>query len=283
MSKLAQQGFLTIAQNTADVDYLRLAYVQAMSIKLTMPGSQYAVIVDEETLSTVTDSHKKVFDHIITLSQDHAKVDTWKLANEWQVFSLTPFKETIKLESDILFTRSIEHWWTAFRLRDVVLSLGCRDYQGQPGKSRRYRKIFDDNSLPDTYNGLMYFRYSQLAHDFFSQAKQVYANWEFIRDRVLVNCRDEYPTTDLVYSIVANNLGVESCTLPGCDFINFTHMKNNINNWPETTPWPELVLSELDLPMIRINNVNQYQPLHYQDKNWVTNTIVERYESCLQN
>ena len=283
MSKLAQQGFLTIAQNTADVDYLRLAYVQAMSIKLTMPGSQYAVIVDEETLLKVTDNHKKVFDHIITLPQDHAKVDAWKLANEWQVFSLTPFKETIKLESDILFTRNINHWWTAFRLRDVVLSLGCRDYQGQPGKSRRYRKIFDDNSLPDTYNGLMYFRYSQLAHDFFSQAKQVYANWEFIRDNVLVNCRDDYPTTDLVYAIVANNLGVELCTLPGCDFINFTHMKNSINNWPETTPWPGLVLSELDLPMIRINNVNQYQPLHYQDKNWITNETIERYESCLQN
>ena len=283
MSKLVQQGFLTIAQNTDYVDYLRLAYVQAMSIKLTMPGSQYAVIVDEETLLKVTDSHKKVFDHIITLPQDHAKVDAWKLANEWQVFSLTPFKETIKLESDILFTRNINHWWTAFRLRDVVLSLGCRNYQGQPGKSRRYRKIFDDNSLPDTYNGLMYFRYSQLAHDFFSQAKQVYANWEFIRDNVLVNCRDDYPTTDLVYAIVANNLGVELCTLPGCDFINFTHMKNSINNWPETTPWPGLVLSELDLPMIRINNVNQYQPLHYQDKNWITNETIERYESCLQN
>lgn len=283
MSKLAQQGFLTIAQNTADVDYLRLAYVQAMSIKLTMPGSQCAVIVDGETLLEVTDSHKKVFDHIITLPQDYAEVDSWKLANEWQVFSLTPFKETIKLESDILFTRSIDHWWTAFRLRDVVLSLGCRDYQGQISKSRRYRKIFDDNSLPDTYNGLMYFRYSQLAHDFFSQAKQVYVNWEFIRDNVLVNCRDDHPTTDLVYAIVANNLGVELCTLPGCDFINFTHMKNNINNWPETTPWPELVLSELDLPMIRINNVNQYQPLHYQDKNWITDNMVERYESCLQN
>jgi len=44
-----QQGFLTIAQNTDTVDYLQLAYVQAMSIKLTMPGSKYAVIVDSAT------------------------------------------------------------------------------------------------------------------------------------------------------------------------------------------------------------------------------------------
>ena len=47
----AQQGFMTIAQNTADVDYLRLAYVQAMSIKLTMPDSLYAVAVDKNTFA----------------------------------------------------------------------------------------------------------------------------------------------------------------------------------------------------------------------------------------
>ena len=66
MRKLAhqsQQGFLTIAQNST-VDYLRLAYVQAMSIKLTMPGSEYAVIVDQKTNQQITDSHKKVFDYI---------------------------------------------------------------------------------------------------------------------------------------------------------------------------------------------------------------------------
>ena len=45
----AQRGFLTIAQNSNDTDYLTLAYLQAMSIKLTMPQSLYAVLVDEYT------------------------------------------------------------------------------------------------------------------------------------------------------------------------------------------------------------------------------------------
>jgi hypothetical protein len=281
MSKLAQQGFLTIAQNT-DVDYLRLAYVQAMSIKSTMPGSLYAVIVDDSTLAQVTDQHRRVFDYIIPMPVDHAKDDSWKLANEWQVFNLTPFKETIKLESDIVFTRSIAHWWTTFRLRDVVLSIGCKDYQGNPGTSRRYRQVFDANKLPDVYNGLMYFRYSQTAKNFFSFARQIYTNWDLTTQQ-LKNYRDQQPTTDLVYAIVANHLGIELCTLPTCDFINFTHMKNSINNWPEGIPWTEMVLSELDLPMIRINNVNQYHPLHYQEKSWVTDELVQRYEQCLQN
>lgn len=278
MQKLEQQGFLTVAQNS-DVDYLRLAYVQAMSIKLTMPNSKYAVIVDEATLAQVTDKHRRVFDHIIPMPVDYAKDDVWKLANEWQVFDLTPFKETIKIESDILFTRSIDHWWSAFRLRDVVLSLGCKDFQGRTGQSRRYRQIFDDNDLPDTYNGLMYFRYSQAAHDFFKVAKQVWRNWDLITPQ-LKNFRDETPSTDLVYAITAKLQGVESCTLPQCDFINFTHMKNSINKWPESTPWPDLVISEFDLPMIRINNVNQYHPIHYQDKTWITDDVVERFENA---
>lgn len=277
MPKLEQQGFLTIAQNTQDVDYLQLAYVQAMSVKLTMPGSKYAVLVDADTLAAVTDKHRRVFDYVIEMPIDDAKDQTWKLANEWQVCGLSPFKETIKLESDLIFTRSIDHWWTLFRLRNIVISLGCKDYQGQLGTSRRYRRVFDDNNLPDVYTGLMYFRYTQEAYEFFEIVKACYRHWDIVSAQ-LKNYRDTQPTTDLVFAIAAKHMGLETCTLPSVDFINFTHMKNAINQWPETTPWPKMVVSELDLPMIRINNVNQYHPFHYQDKDWITAEVVERFE-----
>lgn len=277
MPKLEQQGFLTIAQNTQDVDYLQLAYVQAMSVKLTMPGSKYAVLVDADTLAAVTDKHRRVFDYVIELPVDDAVDQSWKLANEWQVCGLSPFKETIKLESDLIFTRSIDHWWTLFRLRNIVISLGCKDYQGQLGTSRRYRRVFDDNNLPDVYTGLMYFRYTQEAYEFFEIVKACYRHWDIVSAQ-LKNYRDTQPTTDLVFAIAAKHMGLETCTLPSVDFINFTHMKNAINQWPETTPWPKMVVSELDLPMIRINNVNQYHPFHYQDKDWITAEVVERFE-----
>ena len=276
----AQQGFMTIAQNTADVDYLRLAYVQAMSIKLTMPDSLYAVAVDKNTLAQVTEQHRKVFDYVITIENDLAQDETWKLSNEWQAFYLTPFKETIKLESDIVFTRSIAHWWTAFRLKNVVLSTGCRDYKQELSNSREYRKLFDDNELPDTYNGLMYFRYTREATQFFALAEQIFKNWAHLRDNVLLNCRDNNPTTDVVYALTAKLIGVEDCTLP-MDFINFVHMKPAINKWT-STPWPELVMCETDLPMVRIANTNQYHPIHYHEKTWVTDELVKEYEDELR-
>jgi|TARA_R110000782_G_scaffold16655_1_gene47466 hypothetical protein len=277
------RGFLTIAQNTDGVDYLRLAYAQAMSIKLTMPDSQYCVIVDKSTNEQITDEQRLVFDHIRVLDEDYAKQDEWKLANEWQVFNLSPYKETIKVESDILFTRSIEHWWHAFRLRDIVLSLGTRDFKGKQAKSRVYRKIFDANQLPDVYNGLMYFRYSKTASEFFEIAEQVFKQWETVKENILKGFNYEEASTDVVYAITAKTLGVELCTLPDCDFINFTHMKNAINDWPDDKSWTEMIMTEIDLPMIRINNVNQYHPVHYQDKNWLTDEIIERYKECLHN
>ena len=277
------RGFLTIAQNTDGVDYLRLAYAQAMSIKLTMPGSQYCVIVDQDTNKQITDEQRLVFDHVQVLDKDYAKQDEWKLANEWQVFNLSPYKETIKVESDILFTRSIEHWWHAFRLRDIVLSLGTRDFKGKQAKSRVYRKIFDANQLPDVYNGLMYFRYSKTASEFFEIAEQVFKQWETVKENILKGFSYEEASTDVVYAITAKTLGVELCTLPDCDFINFTHMKNAINDWPDDKSWTEMIMTEIDLPMIRINNVNQYHPIHYQDKNWLTDEIIERYKECLHN
>lgn len=277
------RGFLTIAQNTAEVDYLRLAYAQAMSIKLTMPDSQYCVVVDEDTEKQITDKHRNLFDDIVVLDEDYAKQDDWKLANEWQVFELSPYKETIKVESDILFTRSITHWWHAFRLRDIVLSLGTKNFKGDPATSRVYRRIFDANQLPDVYNGLMYFRYSETASEFFDIAEQVFKQWETVKENVLKGFSYEEASTDVVYAIAAKILGVERCTLPDCDFINFAHMKNAINDWPDDKPWDEMIMTELDLPMIRINNVNQYHPVHYQDKNWLTDEIIERYEECLHN
>ena len=280
MQKLDQVGFLTIAQNNSTTDYLRQAYAQAMSVKLTMPGSKYAVIVDEETNAKVTEQHRRVFDYVIQLPHDDAIELEWKLANEWQVCHLSPFKETIKVESDILFTRSIEHWLTLFRLKSIVLGLGCKDFQGNTAASRAYRQVFDENDLPDVYTGLMYFRYTKETYDFFNAVKSIFHNWDLVA-RSLKYYNDTQPTTDLVFAIAAHFAGVETCTLPGCDFINFAHMKNSINNWTEATPWSELVLTETDVPMIRINNTNQYHPLHYQDKTWLTDELIERYESGL--
>ena len=272
----SQQGFVTIAQNTETVDYLQLAFVQAMNVKCTQKINEYAVIVDHATEQQITEEQRKIFDYVIVLDEDLAQDHDWKLANEYQVFNLTPFKETIKLESDLLFTRNIDHWWTAFRLKDIVLNVGCKTYKGTTAESRFYRRFFDNNSLPDTYNGLMYFRYSQTAFNFFNLAKQILDNWSDLADSTLINCREPYPSTDVLYAVTANVFGREHCTLPKCDFLNFVHLKAEINGFPNKA-WFDAVMSERDQDMIRVNNLNQYNPVHYYDKTYITEDIINDY------
>jgi hypothetical protein len=275
-----QQGFVTLAQNTRDVDYLNLAYLQALNIKATQKENNYAVIVDAHTKEQVTEQHRDVFDYVIELPKDYNDPDSnWKLANEWQVFYLTPFKETIKLESDLLFTRSIDHWWNSFRLRNMVLSTGCKNYRSKPATTRKYRQVFDENKLPDVYNGLMYFRYSQDAAKFFNVCQRVFSNWEEISSNVLVKCNEKNPSTDLLYAVTALIVGEETCTMPSMDFIKFVHMKSGIQGWNDNRSWLDTVVTERDGDIIRINNVNQYDPVHYYDKNYATDELIKYYES----
>lgn len=274
-----QQGFVTFAQNTDNVDYLELAYVQALNIKATQRDNRCAVIVDAATKEKVNEIHRSVFDYIIDLPVDHNEpTSNRKFANEWQVFRLTPFKETIKLESDLLFTRSIDHWWTAFRLKNICLSTGCKNYIGLNSTIRKYRELFDANNLPDVYNGLMYFRFSREAAGFFEAARYIQDNWGNVK-RGLKNCMEDEPSTDVLYALAAIMVGEETVTMPSMDFLNFVHLKPAINGVEEITTVTDRLLTEFDSGMIRINNVNQLHPLHYFEKDFVTTEMKEWYES----
>jgi hypothetical protein len=266
------RGFVSFAINTIDTDYLELAYTQALCIKATQDCNRYAVIVDAETKKLINQRHLQAFDYVI----DCESVDN-AFSVEPQVLRLTPFKETIKLEADLLFTRSIDHWWTAFRLKDVCLSTHVRNYQQQLSDVRKYRQAFDANNLPDVYNGLMYFRFSQLAVDFFRCASQIFLEWDAVKSSL--RDIDGLASTDVVYAIAAQIIGEESVTLPSCDFINFVHMKPAINGYPESNSFRDVFVSEFDSGMIRINNINQYHPIHYHEKDFVTEEICEYFRS----
>lgn len=279
----AEQGYLSFALNSNTVNYLQLAYVQALSIKCTQRINNYAVIVDSTTNQLITEQYRQVFDHVIVLDQVDSQDQTWKLADEWQAFDLTPFRETIKLEADILFPRSIDHWWTGLRLQEVTFTTQVRDYLGRVSMARNYRKMFDDNCLPNVYNGMFYFRHSRVAQDLFGAAREVYHHWPLFRDQLLKNCRSEQATTDEVFAVASRLIGAEKTVNPGLSYPSFAHMKNAINNLEQDQPWnsilPFHINNDLD---IYINHCRQQYPVHYHIKDLITNDIVELYEQKLQ-
>lgn len=275
-----QRGFMTFAQNNSETDYLELAYCQALSIKCTQKEvKSYAVAVDSATKEKVTDKHRAVFDYIVDIEDDAATYDEWKLKNEWQAWWLTPFKETIKVESDILFTNSIDHWWAGLRQKEVCLTSNIHDYEGNISSCRTYRKVFDDNLLPDVYNGLMYFRYGRISRDFFIYARYVFENWDQFKTDLLKNCRDDEPTTDVVFAIAAVMLGVENCTNPALSFPTFTHMKSAVQGWGIDSDWSEKLYSQMDDSLnLTVGFTRQQNPFHYHQKQFITKEIIQKYE-----
>jgi len=271
-----QQGFVTFAVNSLETNYLELAYLQCLNVKATQEQNSYAVIVDEATNKLVTAQHRRVFDYVIVMG-DISHIFGIPFGYEAMVNHYTPFKETIKLESDLLFTQSIDHWWTAFRLKNVCLSTGAKNFTGVRSTVRKYREALDANSLPDVYNGLMYFRYSRESTDFFSVANSVFHNWVMISQE-LRQFDTIVPSTDVVYSITAEIMGRETVTMPSMDFINFVHMKSGFNGWSDARSWIDTVMTERDGDVIRINNLNQYAPVHYHDKSYATRELIEYYE-----
>lgn len=273
-----QQGFLTFAQNTKNVNYLELAYVQCLSIKLTQKNSKYAIAVDSQTKESLRDVHLDVFDYIIDIPADDAINEEWKLSNEWKAWWLTPFKETIKLDCDILFPKSIDHWWNLLRQREVLFTSQVMKYTNGIASDRSYRKVFDDNFLPDIYSGLFYFRFGHESLQFFETARIIYNNWDYVRTNILKNCRDPQPTTDVVYALAAKILNEEKFTIPSLLYPTFIHMKPALHSWGMSDKWYKKIYSEIDKTDILIGFTKQMYPFHYHEKEFITTEIIKHYE-----
>lgn len=272
------KGYLTFVQNNKSTDYLRLAYAQALSIKATQKINQYAVVVDDNTFELITDKHRKVFDHIVRMPNgDDAANDRWKLKNEWKALLASPFDETVKLESDMLFTYSVDHWWDIMSVKDLCFTTQVLDYQGCVARSRAYRKLFDDNKLLNVYNGFYYFKKTDLTQRFFDIAKSLFANWDQVKNTLLVGAEDEPGSTDIVFALACRLVGDENCYLPG-PVPTFTHMKGAINGWEPMADWRAMVYNQFDKTSLTVGFQRQRVPFHYYQKDFITDNLLDHYE-----
>ena len=250
----AERGYLIPAIDSLSVDYLSCARQLAVSIRAWHPDADIAVV-------TMTPCSDPVFDYVINLPHG----DLGGYANDWQVFGASPYRQTIKLEADMLAVSPIDHWWTLFEHRDVVISQGARDWFDRPVTSRYYRKIFDDNNLPDVYNAITYWRLSPVAQEFFSLVRAIFSDWH--QWRQLLKFGDDHPTTDVVYAMAAHIMGVDKVTLPLGLGPTIVHMKRQLIG-TQTDDWTdELIWERLD-GALSIQTLRQWGFFHYHCKDW---------------
>jgi hypothetical protein len=238
---LAERGYLIPAVNTDTTDYVACAEQLADSIRRWHPAANITILTRDQLPNG----------------------DQGGFANDWQCFAASPYRQTIKLEADMVIASPVDHWWTMFEHRDLVISTGARDFYDQPAESRFYRKVFDANHLPDVYNAITYWRVSQTAQEFFRLVRDIFENW--IKYQTLLKFPDEVPSTDLVYAMAAQIMGPELVTMPFASYPRIVHMKRHMipthsHNWTQELVWESNPL--------RFNTVAQWGAVHYHQKDW---------------
>jgi hypothetical protein len=243
-----------MAQNSESVDYVDCANQLARSIRHFHPDAKICL------LSNTDLPNSNLFDYYQTFPYP---LSDNPYANDWQVFGASPFRQTIKLEADMIIASAIDHWWTMLEHRDVVISTGARDFYDQKTTNRFYRKVFDSNNLPDVYNAITYWRLSQTAQEFFQLVRIIFENWA--QYKTLIKFPDEIPSTDLVYAMAAQIMGPERVTMPFVSYPRIVHMKRGViptrlENWTQELIWESNPL--------RIQTVAQWGAVHYHQKDW---------------
>ena len=253
MRPIEEQGYVCVAVNTDTVDYVDMARRMFASLRHWHPGARTCLITDQPV-------EADEFDHVrLLVPQPNA------YANDPQAWRLTPFRENIKLEADMLIVSEIDHWWTLLRHRDLVISTGCRDWRGSTAQNRDYRACFDANHLPDVYNAVTYWRRSELCRDFFTLVEQIFLHWSSVRELLLYPETDA--STDLVYAVAAQVMGPELVTMPFATYPRITHMRSSIAG--TSGAWPTQLVWESHLGGLRIDTVPQWGAFHYHEKHWL--------------
>lgn len=149
---------------------------------------------------------------------------------------------------------------------DLVFSVNCFDYRSNIIKDTLYRKLFVRNHLPNIYNGLMYFRRSKKAQQFYNIVESIVKNWEKARTEMLIACHDKYPSTDVVFALAYRIMDPTASELIDYDWFKFIHHKPDINGLHRISNQNDYLLPNSNNGRVYIGETRVSRVWHYHDK-----------------
>lgn len=262
-------GYLIVVSKHETVDYDSLAYALALSIKNTQKEGydQVALVIDDKTR---LDKFKStwVFDHVIE----------WKEQTFWDGRSwmdkLSPFENTVCLDSDMLFFRDYSHWIDYFvENTDLYVPNKAYTYRGEVVTSDYYRKAFTKNELPNLYSFYTFFKKnSQLAKEFFTLVRHITTNQTVFANLFLSEYKPKVVGTDEAFALSAKILDITDDISYELDFPKVVHFKGSVQGWL----WPAELASDhvgfyLDSTgNLKLGNYQQTDIVHYVEKDKMT-------------
>lgn len=269
------KGIVLVAQNNKE-NYVRQACLCAWSIKKTNPDLSVSLITND----FVPKKYKDLFDYIIDIPGEDLSInEEWKISNRCKIYDVTPYDETIVLDTDMLVLSNIEDWWTTLKNYNLYFTTTPITYRGEKITSAFYRKTFVENSLPNLYVGVHYFKKSKTAKEFYDLLKVVVTNWKEFYTQHLETRRPEYCSIDVCSAIVVKILDNEnSVTNQSSRFPTFVHMKPKAQNWNrQVSSWQDYIAAYISEDFkFTVGNYLQQGVFHYTENSFVSNFLEKR-------
>ena len=268
-------GYLIFVADHPNVDYMKLAYAAALSIKNTQKEGydRVALVVNNKSL---LDNLKSpwVFDRVIE----------WKEQKHWDGRSwmdqLTPWEYTVCIDADMLFLRDYSHWIDYFiENTELYIANKAYTYRGEVITNNAYRKAFTKNNLPNLYSMWTFFK-KNAAKEFFQLAREIFINPQEFKNLYLNNHIPKVIGTDEAFALSAKLLDIDSELAYPLEFPRLVHLKPLVQNWP----WDaERVTDQVGFYLksngeLKIGNYRQSDIVHYVEKDIITDEFISMLE-----
>lgn len=195
-----KKGFLLFAYNNESIDYIKLATWVSARLKkyYNLP---VCLVTDNNKLSQNTDT----FDYIIfsncTTDQKKLYGDkslTFRNINRSQSWDVTPFEETIVLDTDIFIcSNSLNTLWNSNL--DVAVCKNCIDVFGRNWAETQY---INTTGIEFYWASICYFKKNAESKIFFDYCKQIAENYDTYQKEF--NLKDPALRNDHVWSIASH-------------------------------------------------------------------------------
>jgi hypothetical protein len=272
------RGFLVLAQNTEDVDYVRQAYALALSIRNSQTITSISLVTDD----VVPAEYQTVFDNIIPIPFGNTDTATpYRAKNRWKLYHATPYEETIVLDTDMLLLEDISAWWGYCSNYDIKYTSRIRNYKMEIVEDCIHRKAFIANHLTSPYSALHYFKKSQTAYEFYRVLEFVCNNWEWCWNKFAPEEYQNWLSMDLAVAIAIEITGMHEQVLDINSPLEFVHMKTHLQNWRvSSSNWQDFVLTNFG-NTLSVSNISQHKVFHYVEKDFLSDEIINKLKGTL--
>jgi hypothetical protein len=217
------RGVLIFAQNNAEIDYAKIALFAAKRVKEYL-GVPVSLVTDSaDWLKQSQPDAEQVFDQIIDIRTDthqtkkfydgslSAKTLTWKNLSRVDCCVLSPYDETLVIDSDfIISSTTLKNIWN--NQQDFLIYKDSFDLANwRDDRSFRY---LNQHSIPFYWATAFYFKKTAATWAFFDLIKNIKLNWNYYR--LLYNIDSTVFRNDFAFSIAIHMMGEDFATsLPG--------------------------------------------------------------------